>query len=52
MKRRTDSKSGRGKGERRMRGMIMDEKLVISSGSDYDPREEGYVESEGNVSLE
>jgi len=30
----------------------MDERLVISSGSDYDPAEQSDVESEGSVSLE
>ena len=30
----------------------MDESLVISSWSDYDPKEESDVESEGNVSVE
>jgi len=30
----------------------MDESLVISSRSDYDPTEESDAESEGNVSLE
>jgi len=31
---------------------MMDENLEISFGSDYEPREEGDEESEGNASLE
>jgi len=33
-------------------GTVMDENLIMSSGSDYDPGEEAEVESEGDVSLE
>ena len=33
-------------------GTVMDESLVISSGSDYEPGEESDEDSEGNVLLE
>ena len=56
MKVRSESKSRQGKGrllndENDHCGTVMDEQLGMSSGSDYDPREEADVESEGNVSL-
>jgi len=57
MKLRSDSESKREKGKRPNEGddrceMVIDENLVISFGSDYDPGEENDAESEGNVSLE
>jgi len=57
MKLRSDSGSRRRKGKWRTElddrcGTVMDESLVISSGSDYDPLEESDAESKGNVSLE
>ena len=57
MKLRRDSESEKRKGKRAKEGddrvgTIMDEMLVISSGSDYDPAEKSDVESKGNVSLE
>ena len=57
MKLRSDNERGRGKGKWPNEGddrcgTIMEESLVISSRSDYDPGEESNVESEGNVSLE
>jgi len=57
MKLRSDNESKRGKGRAPndgddRSGTAMDENLEISSGSDYEPGEEGDEESEGNVSLE
>jgi len=57
MKLKSDRESRRGKsrvsndGNDRC-GTVIDENLKISSGSDYEPGEEGDEESEGNVSLE
>ena len=57
MKLRSDSESGRGKGrvpndgDDRC-GTVMDENLVISSGSDYGRGDEDDVESESKVSFE
>jgi len=57
MKLRSDSESSRGKGKWQNEvddrcGTLMDENLIISSESDYDPEEESDTESEGNVFVE
>ena len=57
MKRSRETEIGRRKGKRAKEtddwvGTVMDDSLVISSGSDYDAAEESDEESEGSVSLE
>jgi len=57
LKVRSDSGRGRRKDKWHIEvddpcGTAMDESLVISSGSDYDPGEESNEESKGNVYLE
>jgi len=57
LKVRSETRRGRRKDKRQTEanelcGTVMDESLVNSSGSDYEPGEESDEESEGNVSLE